>query len=205
MAHPLKLHATPGNWRLFMARKEDPSFKPFAEKIFSRDNFTCQFCGFQAMEFQEVINLDQNYHNNKTSNLVTTCVFCSQCFFVESVGIGDYGGGTLIYLPDMAQTELNSFCHVLFCAISNNTGYKDTAQDIYRSFRYRTAVVEEKLGEGTSNPAMLGQSLIDLQLQDKSVMDEVFDSLRLLPSLSKFRPQIEHWATSAVTEMNEAS
>ncbi len=79
-------------------------------------------------------------------------VFCSQCYFLESVGVGGYGGGNLIYLPELTQAELNSLCHVLFCAISNDTGYKNSAQTIYRSFKFRTEAVEEKFGEGTSDP-----------------------------------------------------
>jgi len=201
--YPLKLKATPGNWRIFVARKDDPSFLAFYKKVLVRDHYACQFCGFQARDFQEVINLDNDYGNNKLSNMVTSCVFCAQCFFIESVGVGEYGGGSLIYLPEISQPDINSFCHVLFCAISNNTGYKDTAQTIYRSLRFRSQVVEEKFGEGTHNPAVFGQTLIDLQLKDKSVHKEIFEPLRLLPSLTKFKTQIERWAETALEELSD--
>ena len=162
--YPLKLSATPGAWRIFVARKADPAFLSFSEKVLRRDNYTCQFCGFQARDFQEIVNLDQNYNNNKLSNLVTACCFCSQCFFLEAVGVGDFGGGTLIYLPEIKQADLDSFCHVLFCAIANDTGYKTTAQSIYRSLKIRSQTVEEQFGEGMSNPAVLGQLLIETQV-----------------------------------------
>lgn len=67
--------------------------------------------------------------------------------FIESVGVGGYGGGTLVYLPELSQAELNSLCHVLFCAITNDTGYKSSAQNIYRGFKFRSQMVEEKFGE----------------------------------------------------------
>lgn len=202
--HVLQLMASPGSWRLYSARKADPRFKKFQQKIYHRDRYTCQFCGFQAKLYQEVINLDGNYQNNRAENMATACCFCSQCFFVESVGVGGYGGGTLIYLPELTQPELNSLCHVLFCAITNDTGYKDSAQTIYRSFKFRAQVVEEKFGEGTSNPAILGHLLIDTGHFADDISTKLFENIRLLPSRAKFRKQIEHWAASALEEITES-
>lgn len=197
----LRLTASAGAWRLYSARKADPRFKAFEKKVFERDHYTCQFCGFQARSLQEVVNLDGNYTHNKLSNLVTSCCFCTQCFFIESVGVGGYGGGTLIYLPELSQVELNSLCHVLFCAITNDTGYKSTAQSIYRSFKFRSQPVEEKFGEGTSDPSIFGRLLIDSNT-DIETCDQIFQDIRLLPSRAKFRRQIEHWAAGALNEMS---
>ena len=199
----LKLVASPGAWRLYSARKVDPRFNEFQLKVLRRDRYTCKFCGFQAKKFQEVINLDFNYANNKFSNLATACCFCAQCFFIESVGLGGYGGGSLVYLPELSQSELNSLCHVLFCAITNDTGYKMCAQDIYRHFKSRSELVENKFGEGTSNPAILGQLIIDSGATDSETNDKIFKNIRLLPSRAKFRKQIEEWAASALEEISE--
>lgn len=198
--YPLELKIQPGNWRVFAARKTHRTFVSFSEKVFRRDNFTCQFCGFQAREFQEAINLDQNYYNNKLANVVTACCFCAQCFFLESVGVS-YGGGTLIYLPDITQANLNSFCHVLFCAITNDTGYRSTAQSVYRTFKFRSQVVEQQFGEGTSDPSIFAQLLFDTQ-QDLANHKDLLIHLRLLPSRARFRKQIEHWAASALQELS---
>lgn len=199
----LRLIASPGAWRLYSARKADERFKSYESKVFQRDRYTCQFCGFQARLFQEVVNLDGNYNNNRLSNLVTACCFCAQCFFIESVGVGGYGGGTLIYLPELLQSELNSLCHVLFCAITNDTGYKSSAQNIYRSFKFRSQIVEDKFGEGTSDPAILGQLIIDSGIANSDTADKLFNDIRLLPSRAKFRRQIEQWAASALEEITE--
>ena len=199
--YPLILHAKPGSWRKFTARKADASFQSFQEKVWLRDNYTCQYCGFQAKEFQEVVNNDNDYNNNKLSNMVTACCFCAQCFFLESVAMGNLGGGTLIYLPEISQSELNSFCHVLFCAIANDTGYKMTAQSIYRSFKFRSQIVEEKFGEGASSPAIFGQLLIDSDMDSKQLSETVLKGICLLPARAKFKKQIEHWAASARGEL----
>lgn len=199
----IQLVASPGAWRLYAARQADPKFKVFEEQVLRRDEYRCQFCGFQSKLYQEVINSDGNYTNNKRSNLITACCFCSQCFFLESVGVGGYGGGNLIFLPELSQTELNSLCHVLFCAITNDTGYKTVAQTIYRSFKFRTQIVEDKFGEGTSDPAIFSRLLIDSGNTDTDQYKQIFQDIRLLPSRAKFRKQIEHWAASALQEIGE--
>jgi intracellular multiplication protein IcmJ len=193
--HPIKLAATPEAWRLFSVRKSDPAFRKFKEEIFIRDNHTCQYCGFQAKKYQEIINLDNNYYNNKLSNLVTACCFCSQCFFLEAVGKDDYGGGILIYLPEISQEDLNGFCHVLFCAMSNDTSYSSIAQNIYRDLKSRFRIVESHLGEGMSEAALFGHMLIDVQRKDRDrINQDILASLRLLPSYSKFSNQVRGWS-----------
>ena len=197
----LKLIATPDAWRLYSARKADDRFASHEQRIFQRDRYTCRFCGFQARLYHDVVNLDGDYSNNKPENLVTACCFCSQCFFMESVGVGGYGGGTLIYLPELSQAELNSLCHVVFCAITNDTGYKSSSQTIYRSFKFRSQAVEEKFGEGTSDPAIFGHLLIDSGHIKDDCSVELLKDIRLLPSMAKFRKQIEGWAASALEEI----
>lgn len=196
--HPLKLHVSLDNWRLFTARKASDAFRALSDQVLTRDNYTCQFCGFQASRYQQIINLDNDYRNSNLNNLVTACVFCAQCLFVESIGKGEYGGGTLVYLPEMSQPQLNGLCHVLFCAIANGTSYKTTAQNLYRSFKLRAQVVEKKFGDGSKDPAALGQMLLDTpSAKDPMVCERILTDLRVLPSRAKFKTQIEAWAAAA--------
>lgn len=196
------LNASLENYSYFLGRRSQKTFRPFAMKIWTRDNYTCQYCGFQAKEYQELVNEDQNYRNNKMDNILTACCFCTQCFFLESVGEGRYGGGTLIYLPELTQNELNSLCHVLFCAMINDTSYKESAQAIYRTLRMRAVPIEEKLGEGTSDPAVFGQLLLDYRASQKDDnTGSLINNLRLLPARSRFKKQIQRWAATAIAEM----
>jgi intracellular multiplication protein IcmJ len=199
--HELQLAVNLNGWRLFARRRDDKAFLPVADKILKRDNYTCQYCGFQAKEFQEIVNLDGNYTNNKFSNLMTACCFCSQCLFAESVGVEEMGGGQLIFLPEMSQADLNSFCHVLFCAMGNGTGYQDSAQSIYRSFKFRSQPIENKFGPGTSNPATLGQIILEYQLSHPDTKIEFLKDLRMLPAYTKFKVQLDAWAEAALEEL----
>ena len=199
--HELKLAVNLSGWRIFVRRKQDKAFLPVASRILDRDAFTCQYCGFQAKEYQEVVNLDGNYANNKFSNLITACCFCSQCLFLESVGLDEMSGGQLIYLPEMSQADVNSFCHVLFCAMGNNTGYQDSAQSTYRSFKFRSQIIENKVGAGTSNPTVMGQLLVEYQDRYPDKEMDILKDMRLLPSNTKFKAQLEAWAAAALQEL----
>ncbi len=202
--HPLSLSINPGSWRMYMSRKSNPGFLKARTKVWARDDYTCQFCGFQAQDYQEIINLDNDYYNNKLDNLVTSCVFCAQCLFVESIGNNEFGGGTLIYCPEIPQNDINSLCHVLFCAISNGTGYRESAQNTYRSLKFRSQLVEKQFGDGTSDPAVFGRLLIEAYSSEQEAWSRILKDLRLLPSRVKFKTLIDHWAAAALTEESPA-
>jgi intracellular multiplication protein IcmJ len=199
--HELQLAVNLSGWRIFIRRRNDKAFLPVAKKVLEHDNYTCQYCSFQAREYQEIVNIDGNYTNNKLSNLITACCFCSQCLFMESCGLDDASGGQLIYLPEMSQADLNSFCHVLFCAMGNGTGYQDTAQSIYRGFKFRSQLVENKFGAGTSNPSILGQLILEYTANNSGSGQSVLKDLRILPSYTKFKVQLEAWAAAALEEL----
>jgi intracellular multiplication protein IcmJ len=197
--YPLNISLGNRSWPLFARRKHDAGFKEIRQKVWNRDRHTCQFCGFQASVHMDVVNLDGNYRNNKISNLITACPFCSQCLFIEYIGKVDYGGGVLIYLPKITQNQLNAFCHVLFCAIANATDYMQDAQNILNLLKLRAKHVEMSIGEGLSDPAMLGQMIIDTPLKhDKALLEKnILHDLRVLPQSAAFSVQIEQWARVA--------
>lgn len=191
----IKLNVNPQGWRLFMQRKLDRRFEEFSQKIWQRDRFTCQFCGLQSKKYQEIINLDQNYYHNKASNLVTACSLCTQCFFLEAVET--YGGGTLIYLPEMSQNHLNGLCHVLFAAMNNETQYKEIAQNAYRNLKLRAQVIEDEWGDQIQDPSIFGRLVIESD--NKGLFDKkIFSSVRLLPSRAGFRYQNADWSRSII-------
>lgn len=203
--HELRLAVNLAGWRIFVRRREDKAFLPIMKRVFDRDYYTCQYCAFQAKEYQEVVNINGDYSNNQLSNLITACCFCSQCLFLDTLNLEEMAGGQLIYVPEMTQADLNSFCHVLFCAMGNGTGYQESAQAIYRSLKFRSQVIENKFGAGTSNPATFGQLLMEYHIQHPETKLDILKDLRLLPSYNKFKVQLDAWAAAALEELaNEA-
>lgn len=197
----LKLSATQSNWRLFTIRDNDPRFSKTKQAVFRRDRNQCVYCGFTAQSGLCVVNLEGNYRKNHMANMLTACPLCAQCGFLESVGVGDYGGGVMIYLPDISQVELNALCHNLFSAMTLCTDSENTSKAIYRDLRMRAQWVEKSLGAGMSRPDNLGRLLIDAS--DNAAFDASWmEGLRLLPSYVRCMSSILRWADDALASFS---
>lgn len=190
---PLIISAQKGTWRLYQARKRNTKFLELKKRVLQRDSHTCRYCGFFAKEFQDVVNIDQNYKNNHIDNLATTCCFCAQCFFLDAVGLDAHSGGNIIYLPEISQADLNNFCRVLYCSFDKESAYKGKLQAVYMSLKDRTKEVVNCFGPDASDPRVFGQGLLDAALKKEQLQHEVLRHLRLLPSKKAFLPQIDYW------------
>ncbi len=201
--HDLQLYATESNWRLFMVRKADPAFLKFQQKVFLRDDHTCQFCGFRSKKHVEVINIDADFHHNRLSNLVTACALCWPCYFLEAVGKAAYGGGSLIFLPEMTQSQLNALCHVLFASIGSGGASAIQSRNIYRGLKLRSQQVEKKVSEGMSNPAFYGRLLIEADKEKAAVLQEkLAPGLRLLPEITAYAAQVKDWLAESLQALH---
>ncbi len=190
---PIIPTAQRGTWRSFYARKSNKNFLALKTRILQRDNYTCRFCGFYAKEFQEVVNIDQNYKNNTLDNMATACCFCTQCFFLDAVGFDGSSGGVMIHLPEISQADLNNFCRVLFCSMDKESAYKGKLQSVYMSFKDRTKEIVNCYGPDSSDPRVFGQGLLDASLTKEQMQHDVLKHIRLLPSKRAFTTQIDYW------------
>lgn len=193
---PIVLTAKRGNWQRFMARKSNKPFLEVQEKVLTRDDNTCRYCGFQAKQYQEIVNIDNNYENNNFNNLATACSFCAQCFFIDSLGMDGKSGGTIIYLPEINQMDLNHFCRALFCSMLREAPYKGKLQAAYLSLQDRAQPVETVFGPSTQEPTVFGQSLIDSDLTDAQFKHPIFTELKLLPTRKYYKTQAEYWKST---------
>jgi len=189
----IALTAQRDNWRLYHNRKRNKKFLEVKRKILQRDNYSCRYCGFFAKEFQEIVNIDGDYKNNKLSNLATACCFCAQCLFLDAVGLDSNTGGTIIYLPELSQANLNNFCRVLFCSLDKESAYKGKLQAVHMSLKDRGKEVVECFGPESDDPRVFGQGLLDANLTPEQYQHQVLTHLRLLPSKRAFSMQIDYW------------
>lgn len=190
---PITITAQRGAWRLYHIRKKNNKFLLVKQRVLERDNYTCRYCGFFAKEFQEVVNIDNNYKNNSFDNLATACCFCAQCFFLDAVGLDGNTGGVIAHIPEISQADLNNFCRVLYCSLDKESAYKGKLQAVYMSFKDRSKEVINCFGPDSNDPRVFGQGLLDAALNKDQLKHEVVKYLRLLPSKKAFAPQIDYW------------
>ena len=85
-------------------------FENVRQAVFNRDQHACQCCGFKATNYQSIVSLNGDLTN--IDSLVTVCVFCQQCFFLDKVGKME--SGILVWLPEFSQMELNELARILY-------------------------------------------------------------------------------------------
>ncbi len=200
---PIHLVAKRGNWPRFRARKTNENFIKLEQKIFARDQNTCRFCGFSSEKYQVVVNINHDYSPGQSTpnNLATACVFCAQCFFLESIGHENKWGGILIYLPEISQSDLNHFCRVLFASMLRDAPYKGKLQTAYLSLKDRENIVNETFGPNSSDPHVFGQTLIDCNLSDTQQQHPLMLQLRLLPDRKAFNEEILYWKATVYDQV----
>ena len=137
-------------------------------------------------------------------HMLTACPRCAQCGFLESVGLGDYGGGSIIYMPEVSQIELNALCHNLFSAMTLCSESENTSKSIYRDLRMRSQWVEKSLGKGMSRPDNLGRLLIDVE-ENQAFDYSWLDGLRLLPNYIRFLPYSLQWVKESLLALGQES
>lgn len=198
---PISLVAVRGNYSRFRSRKRNKAFHRLEKETLDRDNKTCQYCGFYSEEYQTVVNHNNNYQNNQPENLKTACLFCAHCFFLDGIGKDDVSGGTIIYLPEISQADLNHFCRALFASLLRNVPYKGKLHATYLSLKERSKVVESVFGPETSKVVQFGQALIDSNVSPEKLYHPIFEHLRFLPNRKYYSKPIQYWKSTVFAEL----
>lgn len=200
---PIQLTAKRGNWPRFKARRSNKAFLKLEQQILARDKNTCRYCGFSSDKYIYVVNRNQDYSQgqSKPDNLASACVFCAQCMFLDAIGHDNNWGGTLIYLPEISQADLNHFCRVLFSSMLRDAPYKGKLQTAYLSLKDRENPINEIFGPKSSNPYTFGQALIDSNLTDEQLKHPIMSQIRLLPDRKCFTQEILYWKATVYDQI----
>lgn len=146
--------------------------------ILVRDDHTCQCCGFRAEKYQHILHINGDERDYRDDNVMTTCVFCNQCFDLSQVNVMD--SGKLIWLPEMTQANLHHMMRALYIARVTQGPLAETARKTYETLLARGDEAKKRLG--STDPGALALVMRDFltQKQYDNTQDRL-DGIRLLP------------------------
>lgn len=145
---------------------KEEKYKEIRNSILSRDDNTCQFCGFKFDEFQEVHHIDDDHGNSNPDNLITSCNLCHAVHHLGMTAIRN--AGFIAYIPEMKQTDINGIFRILFMQLHvlGKNEKKDIVKELqsfYSIFENRGAQTLGRLTKSDkvnlSNPMILAQFL----------------------------------------------
>jgi intracellular multiplication protein IcmJ len=149
------------------------------QRIFERDNHTCQYCGFQSKKFNLVHVLDGEKGKARSDdNLVTSCIFCHQCFHLDH--IGDMKSGVLIWMPELTQAQVNHVARSIYVARISQGPMAETARKALEMIMQRREETIERIK--TDDPSIM--SLVFKDYVTRDIYDrrhEKLDGIRVFP------------------------
>ncbi|MAI61251.1 MAG: type IV secretion protein DotN [Micavibrio sp. TMED27] len=148
------------------------------QKIFERDNYTCQCCGFESKKYQEVLHKDFNLQNFNEDNLLTTCIFCHQCFHLDAVST--MRSGVLVWMPEIEQVDLHHIARAIYVARISQGPIAEAARKSLDLIMARREDVKKRIH--TDDPYILSMVLKDyLSPGHYKMRDKKLDGVRLFP------------------------
>lgn len=165
-------------------RKSDAHFSEgsltpeLKQKIFERDDYTCQCCGFKSTKYQEIHFLNNNHVDFQLDNMVTTCIFCHQCFNLDQVS--KMRSGALVWLPEIDQAHLHHIARAIYIARIAQGSIADAAKKCLEAIMARRQDVKARLG--SDDPYVLSVVLQDfLTPKTYAMRGKKLDGVRLFP------------------------
>ncbi len=157
----------------------DGKISPELKKtIFERDQDICQCCGFQSKKYQEVHFKNSDKTDFSTDNLITVCIFCHQCFNLETVS--DMKSGILIWLPEIDQARLHHIARAIHVARISQGPIAEAARKSLDILMGRREEVKRRLH--TDEPYILATVLKDyLGPKHYHSREKKLEGLRLFP------------------------
>ncbi len=147
------------------------------QKIFARDEDTCQCCGFKAKKYQDVHYFGEGEAKGDDA-LKTVCIFCHQCFNLDMVNT--MRSGVLLWLPEINQSDLHHIARAIYVARISQGPIAEAARAALDAIMERREAVKARIG--TDDPYILATVLKDY-LTDGHYRsrDKKIEGVRLFP------------------------
>lgn len=147
-------------------------------RIFERDDHTCRYCGYGSKKFQLIHVKDGDPLNKADDNLVTSCIFCHQCFHLDQIGA--MKSGVLIWMPEISQAQLHQLARALYVARITQGPMAEIARKTLETIMKRREEAIERIK--TDDPQILSLVLKDyLDKRQYENRIEKLDGIRLFP------------------------
>ena len=148
------------------------------QRIFTRDNYECQYCGFKSEKFQLIHVKDGDPKNKSDDNLTTSCIFCHQCFNLDK--ISEMKSGTLIWMPEITQAQVHHLARSIYVGRITQGPMADTARRTLEMIMKRREEAIERIK--TDDPKILTVVLKDyITKRDYDRRLTKLDGIRLFP------------------------
>ncbi|MDE1151375.1 MAG: type IV secretion protein DotN [Micavibrio sp.] len=147
-------------------------------KVFTRDDNTCRYCGFQSRKYQEVNYIGKTDKGGNLDDYATACTFCYQCAHLER--IDRMQSGAVIWLPEIGQAALHHLCRAIYVARISQGPMADAARDAMEALLARKEEAKNRLG--TDSPKILATVLQDfLETSEYKGRQAKLKGFRVLP------------------------
>ena len=204
--YPLTLGVVRPNWNPAKVRAVGRVSPEANEAVLARDGHVCRCCGFRAEKHQQVLHLNGDSRDFEDKNVLTTCVFCHQCFDLSAVDT--MRSGMLIWLPEIPQHELHHLMRAIYIARVAQGPLAELARRIFDALYARGDEAQRRLG--SKDPGALALVMRDfLTGAEYHQTQDHLKGIRLLPldrrmildadgSEINFFPQLlAHWRSKA--------
>lgn len=152
--------------------------KEMKQKIFTRDDHTCQCCGFQSKKYQDILFVNGDPLDFSESNLKTVCIFCHQCFNLDRVNV--MRSGVLLWLPEVDQADLHHIARAIYVARISQGPIADAARKSLEALMQRREALRQRIG--TDDPYILAMVLKDyLTDSHYNNREKKIEGVRLFP------------------------
>ena len=157
-------------------------FHAFKQSVLERDSHSCALCSFESKKYQDIapkqgVAVDKAL-KLKAEDWQTLCQFCHQARQVDIAA--SMGSGVLLWMPEIAQEELNHIARALYVARVSQGPLADAARRIMEAFMKRREACKQRIG--TDDPVLLTTVMSDY-LEDKhyGTVAKKLDGVRLFP------------------------
>ena len=148
------------------------------QQVFKKDDHTCRYCGFKSKKYQDVVFADGDVSNIHLDNLLTSCIYCHQCFDLGKVA--DMRSGVLVWLPEVEQADLHHIARAIYVSRISQGTMAETAKSALEKIMQRREEAIARLH--TDDPYLLSIVMKDfLGPKQYAIRDKKLEGIRLFP------------------------